>query len=167
MFVPFDTLPPSSRIWVYQADRQFSVPGKTIIDAQLKLFTDGWAAHGHPLKASYKIVFDQFIIIAADEGHYAPSGCSIDNSVYALQQLSAEVGVDFFNRNLIAFLINDVVSLISLQELKKAYTEGKWNADTLMFNNVVANKGDLDAKWVIPASASWLKRYLNHQTIAH
>ena len=167
MFVPFDSLPPTSRLWIYQADRKFSPEERAIIESKLKLFTDGWAAHGHPLRSSFQIAYDQFIILAADEALQTASGCSIDDSVRFVQDLGSQLGVDFFNRNLIAFKEASGIRLIRLTELRQKLAEGAWSASSLTFNNLVNQKSGLETDWVIPSSSSWLSRYVGSEKVIH
>lgn len=167
MFVPFESLPPTSRLWIYQADRKFSANEKAILESQLKLFTDGWAAHGQALHCSFQIAYDQFVILAANEAMQTASGCSIDDSVRFMQQAGKELAIDFFNRNLIAFKIDSGVRLVRLTELKTALAEGIWTAESLTFNNLVSQKSGLETDWVIPSSSSWLSRYIGREKLVH
>lgn len=166
MFVPFHSLPPASRLWIYQCTRKFSADEKTIIENALKLFTEQWAAHGHPLTASFKIAFDQFLIIGVDESHESPSGCSIDASVHAVKELSQRLSIDFFDRSQVAFIKGDgEVVTIRQASLKDALSKGDWNADTRTFNNLISAKSQLDSEWVIRSADSWLKRYLSGEKV--
>ena len=167
MFIPFESLAPASRLWIYQADRKFSPEEKAIIDSQAKLFTDGWAAHGKPLRSSFQAVYDQFLILAADEQVQSASGCSIDDSVRFVQELGVRISIDFFNRNLIAFKDASGIQLIKMSDLKKSFEEGKWSASSLTFNNLVNMKSQLETDWVIPSRSSWLRRYISSEKIAH
>jgi hypothetical protein len=166
MFIPFDKIQSSSRIWVYQSDRKFTEQEKAIISEHLQLFTETWAAHGQPLGASFDIRHDQFIILAADESYTSASGCSIDDSVRTIQQLGQKLGADLFNRNLIAFKIKDSIALIPLSEIRQKYQEGFWNESTLMFNNLIQTKGQLENDWIAPSLNTWLKRYVPVEKVA-
>jgi hypothetical protein len=160
MFVPFESLSPESRIWVYQSVKKFTDAEKTIIRDFLKLFTDQWAAHGQPLRASFDIRYDHFIVLAADEAYQAPSGCSIDDSVRALKRLEQETGLQLFDRNNIAFNKGDGVEMLPLAGLRRDFEAGKWTVTTPVFNNLVATKHRLDHEWTLPAGETWLKRYI-------
>ncbi|MFZ6012852.1 MAG: hypothetical protein ACOYXT_21080 [Bacteroidota bacterium] len=160
MFVPFESLPPQARVWVYQADRKFTTAEKAAINEHLKKFTESWAAHGHQLKSSYEIRFDQFVILAADESYNAASGCSIDDSVRVIKDITTFTGLDFFNRNLVAFKSSENILLIPISALKEKLAENIWNGSMHTFNNLVNTKADLDHRWLVTAGNSWLKRYL-------
>lgn len=166
MFVSFESLPSTSRIWVYQSNRKFTEQEKAIITARLQLFTEKWAAHGHPLRSSYSVRYNQFVLLAADESHTGASGCSIDDAVRTIQEIGNQIGVDFFNRNLVAFKKNEEVQLIPLQELKQKYGEGVWNDTTLTFNNLIQTKHELESKWIILSANTWLRRYVPAEKVA-
>lgn len=167
MFVPFESIPSTSRVWIFQSGRKLSQEEKTIISGQLKLFTEEWAAHGQPLMASFDIPYDRFIILAADEGFNAPSGCSIDASIRVIKEIENQLQLDLFNREQVAFKKDDEVLVIPLQNLRQKYREGSWNEKTLTFNNLVNVKGRLGEEWIIPAGNTWLKRYVPNQTVAN
>src|SRR5688572_18831499 len=160
MFAPFSSIDPLSRVWIYQAERKFTESEKTIIANHLQAFTEEWSAHSQALKTSFDIRYNQFIVLAADESHNSASGCSIDSSVRAIKQIGEKVRIDLFNRNLIAFLNGETVTLIPLNNLKEKYGEGTWNEGTLTFNNLVSVKSQLDKEWLVRAGDTWLKRYI-------
>ncbi len=160
MFIPFDSISPASRIWIYQADRKFTDKEIAEIRAYLEKFTRQWSAHSQELKTSFDIRFNQFILLAADEAYNSTSGCSIDSSVRAVKEIETHIGVDLFNRNLIAFKKSDDVILIPLSELKQKYADGTWNEDTITFNNLVSLKNQLENEWLVNAGHTWLKRYV-------
>ena len=87
MYVPFETLPENSRIWIYQSDRKFSDDEINEIEAALKTFTENWAAHGTGLEASFITKYNRFIILAVNQEAQASTGCSIDASVHFIQEL--------------------------------------------------------------------------------
>ena len=50
-------------------------------------FVGGWKARAQ-LAAAYRIIADQFLIIAVDESLQQATGCSIDKSVHLLKSLA-------------------------------------------------------------------------------
>jgi hypothetical protein len=160
MLISFEELSDTSRVWIYQATRIFTAGEESIIAEQLEAFCEQWAAHGHPLKTSFKVVHHQFIILAADESYHLPSGCSIDSSVHVIKSLQTKTGIDFFDRTLIAFKLMDEVKLFPLTRLKDEFTNGTLTPESLSFNNLVATKLEWQNNWLVPAKNSWLARYL-------
>lgn len=160
MFVPFSSLPPSARVWIFQSNRRLAPGEIALVEARLRQFTDSWTVHGSTLNTSFVIEFGQFIILAADETDTAASGCSIDSSVRALKEIERTLDIDLFDRNQVAFKIEDNVQLIPVGKLKEKFSDGTLNGDSLTFNNLLNTKSALSEGWLAPASRTWLKRYL-------
>ncbi len=160
MFVPFESLPPTSRVWIFQADRPFAKEERADIDRRLRAFTEEWSVHGVPFDTSFTVKFDQFVILAADETEQMASGCSIDSSVRTLKDLEASLGISLFERNRVAFQTKEGIHLVPVSQLKEKFSDGTLSADTLTFNNLVATKVDLEQRWIVPAAETWLKRYI-------
>lgn len=166
MHLPFDQLPEHSRIWIYQANRRLNSSEVSIISDELSAFTNRWTAHGVPLKSSFDIRFNQFVILAADENVQEASGCSIDDSVRKMKEIQQKINVDLFDRTCVAFLKNNDVITVPVKNLKGEYGRGVWQRSTLVFNSVITTKGELKTGWLVPAEITWLKRYLPSETIA-
>ena len=166
MYLPFDNLPEHSRIWIYQANRRLNSDEISIISDELSAFTSGWTAHGIPLSSSFDIRFNQFVLLAADENVQEASGCSIDDSVRKVKELEQKIKVDLFDRTCIAFLKDKDVITVPMNNLKGEYGRGVWRGSTLVFNNVITEKGELKTGWLVPAEITWLKRYLPSETLA-
>lgn len=166
MYVKFNELPEDSRIWIYQAGRRLSPQEKRAAEAALQEFCEGWNAHQQPLKTSFSIEFDQFIILAADEDYHLPSGCSIDGSVRALKELDSQLGIDLFDRTKVAFLDKDTVVVYPLSKLKGLFESGELKGSSVTFNNLVPSRGDLTRGWKTSVENSWLVKYLPNSTLA-
>lgn len=160
MFVPFDLLEDSARVWIYQSVRKFTETEKNAISQTLSSFTQQWAAHGSPLKTSFTILYEQFIVLAADENFNEASGCSIDSSVHVMKAMDEQYSLGLFDRTQVAFLKSGTVMMLKLSELPGRLAENTWQQDTLTFNNLVTTKGELGTRWIVPAGETWLKRYL-------
>lgn len=163
MYIPFSQLPDDARLWVYQANRPLTDADVQSIDESLQPALNQWAAHGQPLLASAQVVANRFVVIAVDEGHSLPSGCSIDASTHFLktigQQLSGNSPVDFFDRSAAYLEPNGEVLTLALPTLKDAVMDGRLTPNTTVFNTLVNTKGDFAANWMKPASQTWLNRY--------
>ncbi|MFC6996648.1 hypothetical protein [Rufibacter roseus] len=159
MYVPFNELPPHSRIWVYQLSRPLTQEEEERMSRRLVDFVTEWSSHGNNLQASFEIRERHFLILATNEQVATASGCSIDKSVAFLRQLEQEFNVGFFDRTLVAFHQEGVVHTVPLPQMKKEVSEGALSPDTLYFNTLVATVGDLQNQWLVPAKNSWLARY--------
>lgn len=161
MFVDFDSLKNSSRVWVYQANREFSDNEEEEITSKIKSFISTWKVHGKDLKASYQIKYNQFIIIAVDEDFNEVSGCSIDASVNLILKLEQSLKLDLTNKLNVSFKDDDNINVVSLLDFKNFVKQQKITENTVVFNNMVATKGDFESKWEVPAISSWHKRFFN------
>ncbi len=159
MYLNFDDMDPKARVWVYQSNRRLSEQEVAVISQNLKNFCEQWAAHGAPLQSSYLVYKNQFVVLTVDEGFNAASGCSIDSSVEIIRQLEQHLGVSFFERTQIAFINDDEVFLLPMNELKSNISSGRISQNTLTFNNLVKDVGELKESWQVEAGSSWLKRY--------
>ncbi|WP_109833081.1 hypothetical protein [Reichenbachiella versicolor] len=159
MLVAFEELPETARVWVYQANRKLTKEEQSSIDIKSSQFLEQWAAHGAPLKSSFQILHDQFLVISVDEGFNAASGCSIDSSVGLIRDLQSEFSIDFFDRTKICFLKDNEVFGAPMTELKSLIADGQIEDSTLTFNNLVQNIQEFKNNWVVPAKESWIKRY--------
>ena len=158
MFVEFDKMPDTSRIWIYQSNREFSSEEVNVITLNAKNFIENWTRHGDDLKGSFTMVYNRFVVIAVDENFANVSGCSIDASVRFIQQIQSELNVDLLNKLHIAFKTNDDVNSVSLNDFRLFIASDKITQNTIVFNNLVNTKADFESKWEVPAKESWHQR---------
>lgn len=160
MYIPFNSLPPNARIWIYQSDRSLTMDEERSLAIELEEFCEQWKAHGQPLKTSFKIEHHHFVILAVDENYNDASGCSIDGSVRILKTLQEKSRIDFLDRSKVAFLIDQEIKTFPVTELKNLFSSGRLTATTHTFNNLVATKSDFDKGWLTTVDKSWLVKYL-------
>jgi len=161
MLVQFNTLPETSRVWIYQANRSFSDTELEEIKSKLDVFIESWTAHGSDLKAGYDIRYKRFIIIALDQQLNQATGCSIDASVTFIQQLEKEYNVDLLDKMNVSYKQGEFVAHKTLTDFRKMAKQKAVSKNTIVFNNLVTNIGELNESWEIPASQSWHNRFLN------
>jgi len=156
MYTEAQHLNNDARAWVYAASRTLSGEEQKKLEENLTAFCEGWSSHGVPVRSSWVIRENQFVVLMAEEG---PSGCSIDSSVRMLKQAGAALGIDFFDRR-IPFQTETGISLVALPDLS-SFLKQQSNAGQLMTINTLADKKtSVDKDWLIPVSKSWMSRYL-------
>lgn len=153
----YKKLPGDTRLWIYQSDRKLSDSEIEAIKEQGDNFIDNWAAHGEKLQAAFEILHSQFLIIFADEDEAKASGCSIDRSVHFIKNLEQEYSISLLNRTLIAYKVDDENEIVTLpqEEFIGLVAQGTLTKDTIVFNNLVTTKADLETKWQVPLKESW------------
>jgi hypothetical protein len=150
------TFPESSKVWIYQSSRKLTISEALELENDIQVFAADWNTHGRANSAYINLFFGQFLVIMADETQGPISGCSTDSSIRFVKQLEKKFGVQFFDRQLLAFIIKDQVQLLPMNQLDYAISQGFLTKETLYFNNLVANKKDWTEKWLVPIKDSWL-----------
>ncbi len=160
MLVAFESLPETARIWIYQASRSFSKEELEEIDDALGAFLTEWTAHGQDLKAGYEIRYNRFIVVALDQSLAAASGCSIDASVHFIQRIEQKYNVTLLDKMNVSFKQGEFVAYKPLLDFKKMAKAKSVSSSTIVFNNLVTNKGEYLSHWEVPASESWHSRFM-------
>ena len=161
MLVTFDQLPDSSRVWIYQANRSFTEDELLEIRSKLDTFIEKWTAHGSDLHAGYTIEYKRFIVIGLNQDLNIATGCSIDASVHFIQQLEKDYNVDLMDKMNVSYKQGEFVAYKQLSDFKKMAKERAISKNTIVFNNLVATKGEFSEHWEVPAKDSWHSRFLN------
>jgi hypothetical protein len=151
-------LPPTSRVWIFQANRPLTPDEQAVMATETQQFIESWTAHNQCLHASYFIKYNLFLILMVDESQAGASGCSIDKSVHFVKGLEKKFNLNFMNRLQIAYRDNDQIKIVSLQEFEALIAKGLINDETVVFNNLVQTKKELDEQWEVPLRKSWHKQ---------
>ena len=153
-------LPNTSRVWVYQGDREFSYDEMDDIRETLYNFVENWSSHGIPVQAYGNIFHRRFIVFVADETGHGVSGCSTDSSVHLVQELGQRFNANFFDRWMFAFMDEkEEIFTLSKDEFTQKFNEGEINQESLIFDPLVKTKGEFLEKWIIPVKESWHKQF--------
>ena len=145
----------NSKVWIYQSTRELSEAETARIGQVLADFTTGWTAHNNQLKAGYEIRYNRFLVLIVDETRAGASGCSIDKSVNLMKGLEQEFNITLFDRFNIAYRDEQGINSLGRFEFEELIKQGKIDADTIVFNNLVPTLKDLESKWEVPFKNSW------------
>ena len=159
MYIPFESLPLESKVWVYQSNRKFSDDEVKEITLELTDFQNNWVAHGTSLEASFEIRYNRFIILAVNQEVQVATGCSIDASVQFIQNLEQKHNVDLLDKMNVSFKQGEFITHKTLLEFKKLAKDKSVSENTIVFNNLVNNIEELNENWETPASESWHSRF--------
>ncbi len=160
MFVEYQNLPSHSRVWIYQSEREFTFQEIELISEKSIDFIKQWTRHGSNLKGSFTIKYNQFLVLAVDEGFNNASGCSIDSSVRFVQKIQKGLNVDMMNKMNISFKDGDNINIVKMSDFKQFAKVCKITSQTIVFNNMVTTKQELETQWEVTANNSWHKRFL-------
>lgn len=160
MLVKFNELSKSSKVWVYQCNRSFTEEEISKLTKDIKTFLETWSAHGKQLKTSFLIKYRRFIVISVDEGQSSASGCSIDSMVHFIQSLEEEFKVDLLDKMNVSYKHGEHIAFKTLLDFKTMVKQRAVNANTIVFNNLVASKQEFEENWEVPLKESWHARFL-------
>ena len=146
----------NSRVWIYQSSRIFGLTEALQIESLLEDFVENWKSHGTPVKGYANLIFGQFVVFIADETATGVSGCSTDSSVRVVKEIETLFSTSMFDRLNLAFLKDNKVQMLPLQQLSYAIENGFITGETIYLNNLVQTKKDLLNNWMIPVKNSWL-----------
>src|SRR6187402_3815132 len=159
MYVPFETLPEESKVWIYQSNRKFTDEEFAAIETDLKAFVENWAAHGTGPEASFELKYNRFIILAVNQENQMATGCSIDASVQFIQSLEKKYDVDLLDKMNVTFKLGQHIAHKPLIEFKKMAKDKAVSGNTIVFNNLVNNIAEYNESWEVPAEDSWHSRF--------
>jgi len=159
MYIPFDSLPEESRIWIYQSNRKFSDDELIEIEKDLQSFIDEWVSHGTPLEASFITKYNRFLILAVNQDVQQATGCSIDKSVEFIQKLEQKYKVDLLDKMNVTYKQGEFLTHKSLLDFKRMAKEKAVSENTIVFNNLVNTIEEWKENWEVPASDSWHSRF--------
>ncbi len=161
MYAAFEDMNSNSRVWIFQSTEFLEFEKVERISARLMNFLDDWKAHGNDLNASFTIIYDRFIVVSLDEASYQATGCSIDKLVQKIQSLESELGISLLDRTQIAYRDhNKMIDTAHMMDFRAALENGDLNANTIVFNNLVATKGEMEANWETAIQNSWHRDWL-------
>ncbi len=154
--IAYNQLPDNARVWIYQSNRAFSDAQTKVIERKIVDFIQEWRSHGAAVRAWGGIKYNRFIILIVDESYEVPSGCSIDSSVALIKQIGTKMNVNMFDRLDFAYKTADnKVLSAGRDDFADLYANNQINDQTIVFNNLVTTKKDLENKWEIALADSW------------
>ena len=156
---PTSTLPTTSRVWIYQAGKSLTAEESKELQSVGQTFVEQWASHGNKLSSSFEVRHNRFAIITVDESQAGASGCSIDTSVHFMQEMEQRFDTSFFDRMILCYLDGENVKECKMTEIPQHIESDLLTKDTLIFDNTVISKGDLDSRWQVKMRDSWAGRY--------
>ncbi len=152
--------PSETRVWIYQANKPIDTEKLPALRSVVNQFAQNWVSHNRQLRAHGDVLHNRFILLAVDESQADASGCSIDKSVHFLKQLEAQLELDLFDRMTFAWKEGDSVKTAPSTDFAALYQSGEINDETLVFDNLVKTKGELEENWLKPLNKSWHRRFV-------
>jgi uncharacterized membrane protein YheB (UPF0754 family) len=161
MTTKYSDLHPTSKVWIFQSTSELSDIQSAQIKQVLDDFLQDWTAHNQALKTYGDVWHHRFVVLIVDETYTHASGCSVDKMTRFIQELGNQYGIDLLDRMQVAYLTTDkTIKTAHLNDLASKVQTGEIETDTLVFNNLVANKSDFENKWQVKISDSWHQKFI-------
>ena len=138
MFVDFDEISDQSSLLVFCADKEIVDNGLT---KDLISFIKSWTSHGEDVLGSFKIFFNQLVIVAFDETNNNISGCSKDKCYNLFKGFKLNYNLDFFRRDLVFYIDKDIMKVKELEVFKKIPLELR--SSFIIINIFIKTKNDI------------------------
>ena len=158
MIIKFDDINDDSRIWIFQSNVLLDDDSIDQLKNKINTFLTPWTAHGNQLKASIKIKYNIFLIIALDNTLGEATGCSIDKLISFIKSIEKEYQIRLLDRLDISYKVGQNIVIERLNEFKKKILTKQVDYSTIVFNNLIKLKRDMSNKWEVSASESWHKK---------
>lgn len=160
MITDFNSIPETSKIWVFPASRKFYVQELPEIIAKIERFLTDWQNENQPISAASLIKYDRFIIITANDTEQCLSLEAQDSLATFIQSLENSYEIILMDRINVCYKQGEFVQYKTLPEFKKMIKDKGVSQNTMMFNSMINLKEELEFGWEINIMDSWLGRFV-------
>ena len=160
MFVDYNTISEDAKVWIYPSSRKFYPTEIEEIEQKIKTFVENWKADDENFKASYQFLYHRFIIFVADVSETTITNADIDASVSFILALQETYKIELLDKMNACFKQGEFVQYKELKDFKKLVKNKAVTGKTIIFDNLVNNKEDLENFWEISIENSWYNRFL-------
>lgn len=159
MFVPYESLSDQSKVWVYPSSRKFYKDELDVVEEKIKSFITEWKMEDLDFKASYRFLYDRFVVILVDENSKL-SNQDLDQVVGFILGLQQEYEIELLDRMNVCFKQGKFVQYKEVKEFKKLLKNKSVSNKTIVFDNLIQSKEELENYWEVPITESWYSRFL-------
>ncbi|MGY5351616.1 ABC transporter ATPase [Wenyingzhuangia sp. IMCC45533] len=156
MLVNFDDLNGDAKVFLYPSSKKFYPDLLQQIETKVSDFVEQWTAN-NTIKAGYTIKYQRFIIIAIDNDKPVTTSI-IDELVSFIFKLQLEHQIELLDKLNVCFKQGEFVQYKDVKEFKKLIKSKSVNANTIVFNNLINTKEELESDWELPAEDTWYAR---------
>lgn len=162
----FDSLPDSSRVWVYAARDPLTPDRANELLSRVDEFLANWKAHGNSLHVARDWRDDRFLTIAVDQKRAGASGCSIDGLFRILKGLESHLGTELITSALVFYLdAEGHIRAVTREEFQELSSRGGVNDTTEVFDTSVTSLGEWKARFASRAGNSWHAALLRRENV--
>ena len=160
MFTDYSLITEEAKVWIYPSSRKFYPNELEEVENKIKTFVESWKSDDENFKASYKFLYNRFIVLVADDENSPLTNADIDTSVSFILGLQQEYEIELLDKMNACFKQGEYVQYKDLKEFKKLLKNKAVTAKSIIFDNLITTKLDFENNWEIPIEESWYNRYL-------
>ena len=160
MLVDYEALPEDAKVWIYPSNRKFYTEEIAEVEGKITQFVESWKSDDETFKASYRFLYNRFIILIADDITTPLLTADIDASVQFILQLQQDYKVELLDKMNVCFKQGEYVQYKELKDFKKLVKNKAVTAKTIIFDNLISTKEDLESFWEVAIEDSWYNRFL-------
>ena len=154
------SFPDQTRVWIYAANKIIPPTQAEKIHEAVYDFAKHWSSHHQAVEATGGFMHGVFIVLMVNEQINKPGGCSIDGSVQFIRKLGQQFDVDFLDRQILYYIMDNQVHVLPLSQLNEAYQSGKINSETLFIDTLVQDSASFKKAWLKTLKVAWQRRLL-------
>lgn len=160
MIVDFDAIPDWSKIWIFPSSRKFYEQEISELKESIEAFLNNWANENQLFNCAYKLKYDRFIIISVDDTALNLSLQTHDALSLFIQELEKKFEVTLLDKINVCYKQGEFVQYKDIVEFKKMMKDKGVSSKTIVFDNMITTKEELESNWEINIMDSWLGRFL-------
>lgn len=159
MFTDFENLSPEAKVWVYPSSRKFYPQEIEGLKEKLHQFVAEWKSDTEEVLASYTLLYNRFVVFSIEDNTVVTNQ-DIDKQVAFVLQLQQEYEIELLDKMNVCFKQGEHVQYKELKEFKKLLKNKSVSTKTVVFDNLIQTKEELENYWEVPITESWYSRFL-------
>lgn len=160
MIVDFNEIPTWSKLWVFPSSRKFYEQEISGLKENIESFLNSWTGEDQLFNCAYELKYDRFIVISVDNTDINLSLKTHDALSIFIQELEKKFEVILLDKINVCYKQGEFVQYKDIVEFKKMMKEKGVSSKTIVFDNMITTKEELENNWEINIMDSWLGRFL-------
>lgn len=156
MLVDFDQLENNAKVFLYPSNKKFFPELLENIQTKVNDFVSTWSEN-HDIEAGFEIKYQRFIIIVINNNKPITTSI-IDELVTFIFKLQLDHEIELLDKLNVCFKQGEYVQYKDVKEFKKLIKNKSVNQNTIVFDNLINTKEELDDSWELPAENTWYSR---------
>ena len=156
MQISFSELTGDAKVYIYPSSKKLHPELLEQVTKEIDAFIIDWTAT-HNITTAVEIKYQRFVIFGI-ENDTPLTTLIIDELVTFILKLQTQFELELLDKVNVCFKQGEHVQYKEVKEFKKIIKNRGVNENTIVFDNLVNTKDELDHDWELPASETWHSR---------